>query len=268
MQQNTIETLKPWISFTVEGLQNISVYGESYSFKTTNDNLIEEIQILQEENSITGILCVLKDVDSINDDILQQVCSKVKIFFVNMYGKYLPMLSNFKIKHSGTYHPHPLETDSPQIKETVQFDVDVSLTTQYKIETFKELYGIKFSTPDKEDDYMLLYHTMTIDNIVTRYLMQYEILLSHVPASNLKRHLQSDITNYIRDVYNPQHPTEQIGFHKTRKPGKSYDEDDITYFRNLLGHNDSSSGIKINDATISDHCNKLTKVLYFRLTEI
>ena len=89
MQQNTIETLKPWISFTVEGLQNISVYGESYSFKTTNDNLIEEIQILQEENSITGILCVLKDVDSINDDILQQVCSKVKIFFVKWTSKHL-----------------------------------------------------------------------------------------------------------------------------------------------------------------------------------
>lgn len=267
MQQNTIETSKPWISFTVEGLQNISVYGESYSFETINDDLIEEIQILQEENSITGIICILKDVKSINDDIFQQVCSKVKIFFVNMYGKYLPVLSNFKIQPSGTYHPHPLETDSPQINEFIRFDVDISMTMQYKIETFKNLFDSKFLSPDKEDDYMLLYHTMTIDNIVTRYLMLYEILLSHVPASNPKKHLQTDVTDYIKNVYNPQHPTEQIGFHQTRKPGKLYDEDDITYFRNLLGHNDSSSAVKVNDTTILEHCNKLTRILYFKLTK-
>mgnify|MGYP006994313522 FL=1 len=114
---------------------------------------------------------------------------------------------------------------------------------------------------------MLLYHTMTIDNIVTRYLMLYEILLSHVPASNPKKHLQTDVTDYIKNVYNPQHPTEQIGFHQTRKPGKLYDEDDITYFRNLLGHNDSSSAVKVNDTTILEHCNKLTRILYFKLTK-
>lgn len=268
MQQSTLEISKSWISFAVKGLKNISVYGESYSFKTINDDLIEEIEILQEENSITDIRCILKNIDDINDNILEQVHTKVKIFLVNLYGEYQPILCNFKTQCSGKHFLHALDTELPTIEEVIGFSEDITLSAQYKIEIFKNLFEDKFLTPDKDGDYMLLYHTMTIDNIVTRYLMQYEILLSHVPVGNSKKHLQENVTNYIKNVYNPLHPAEdQIVFHKTRKPGKSYSEDEITYYRNLLGHNDSSADIQVNDKTTLAYSNKLVKVLYFRLTE-
>ena len=267
MQQTTFDSSKSWISFSVEGLQNISVYGEAYSFKTTNDDLIEEVEILQENNCISNIRCILKNKNADSANIIELVHTKIKKFLVNLYGNFQPTLCNFKTQCSGRSLPFPSITNSLTIEESIGFSTEVTVSMQYKIETFKNLFDSKFLSPDKEDDYMLLYHTMTIDNIVTRYLMLYEILLSHVPASNPKKHLQTDVTDYIKNVYNPQHPTEQIGFHQTRKPGKLYDEDDITYFRNLLGHNDSSSAVKVNDTTILEHCNKLTRILYFKLTK-
>ena len=55
----------------------------------------------------------------------------------------------------------------------------------------------------------------------------------------------------------------KIGFHATRKKDKNYEEDDITYHRNLLGHNDTSE--EISDKTIEMFSNKLADVLLFAL---
>lgn len=64
--------------------------------------------------------------------------------------------------------------------------------------------------------------------------MQYEILLGQVT----KEHTQKEVANYIKKVYNPANKDRQIGFQPTRRQGRKYKEDDLTYNRNLLGHGD------------------------------
>lgn len=71
-----------------------------------------------------------------------------------------------------------------------------------------------------------------IGDIFVRYLMQYEILLGQVT----KKHTQKEVVEYIEKVYNPANKDRQIGFQPTRKLGRKYKEDDLTYNRNLLGH--------------------------------
>ena len=100
---------------------------------------------------------------------------------------------------------------------------------------------------------------MKIDNIVTRYLMQYELLLNLVAPN----HLQKEITTYIREIYNPAIKTAKVGFKKARKPGKNYDEDDITFHRNLLGHNSTIQ--EVSDKEIEIFSNKLADILLFTL---
>lgn len=82
MQQTTFDSSKSWISFSVEGLQNISVYGEAYSFKTTNDDLIEEVEILQENNCISNIRCILKNKNADSANIIELVHTKIKNFLL------------------------------------------------------------------------------------------------------------------------------------------------------------------------------------------
>lgn len=75
---------------------------------------------------------------------------------------------------------------------------------------------------------------MQIDNIAIRYLLQYEFLLSRVS----KNRKQKEVTNYILNKYNPTKAFNKIGTQPTRRSGKSFEEDEITYYRNLLAHNE------------------------------
>ena len=67
--------------------------------------------------------------------------------------------------------------------------------------------------------------------------------------------------------FNPSRKSYKIGFHKTRRPGKTFDEDDITYYRNILAHNDSSAIPKEFDRTISTMSRAMTAVIFFYLDQ-
>lgn len=98
-----------------------------------------------------------------------------------------------------------------------------------------------------------------IDDIFVRYLMQYEILLGQVT----KEHTQKEVTNYIKKVYNPANKDRQIGFQPTRRPGRKYKEDDLTYNRNLLGHGDIEKAV--SEEKIRQLSRSIMDVLWFSL---
>ena len=105
----------------------------------------------------------------------------------------------------------------------------------------------------------LLFSTMRIDDIFVRYLMQYEILLGQVT----KEHTQKEVTDYIKKVYNPDNKDRQIGFQPTRKLGRTYKEDDLTYNRNLLGHADIEK--VVSEEKIRQLSRSIMDVLWFSL---
>lgn len=96
-------------------------------------------------------------------------------------------------------------------------------------------------------------------NIFVRYLMQYEILLGQVT----KEHTQKEVTDYIKKVYNPANKDRQIGFQPTRKLGRTYKEDDLTYNRNLLGHADIEK--VVSEEKIRQLSRSIMDVLWFSL---
>lgn len=98
-----------------------------------------------------------------------------------------------------------------------------------------------------------------IDDIFVRYLMQYEILLGQVT----KEHTQKEVTDYIKKVYNPANKDRQIGFQPTRKLGRTYKEDDLTYNRNLLGHADIEK--VVSEEKIRQLSRSIMDVLWFSL---
>lgn len=100
---------------------------------------------------------------------------------------------------------------------------------------------------------------MRIDDIFVRYLMQYEILLGQVT----KEHTQKEVTDYIKKVYNPANKDRQIGFQPTRKLGRTYKEDDLTYNRNLLGHADIEK--VVSEEKIRQLSRSIMDVLWFSL---
>lgn len=100
---------------------------------------------------------------------------------------------------------------------------------------------------------------MRIGDIFVRYLMQYEILLGQVT----KKHTQKEVVEYIEKVYNPANKDRQIGFQPTRKLGRKYKEDDLTYNRNLLGHGDIEK--VVSEEKIRQLSRSIMDVLWFSL---
>lgn len=78
-----------------------------------------------------------------------------------------------------------------------------------------------------------------------------------------KEHTQKEVTDYIKKVYNPANKDRQIGFQPTRKLGRTYKEDDLTYNRNLLGHADIEK--VVSEEKIRQLSRSIMDVLWFSL---
>ena len=252
--------MKPFVSYKVSGVCGHIISDDIRSF-TVTDDLIETVEISQTDDAICGLKFTMKDTITLDSDIVAKVTNKAEVFLVNMYGKLQPFIRAFNLEVEQVYDPKQKQIGCIKVVDRICFAESISTIRNYGIDTFRDFFGKKSLRPDADNTYMLLFNIMKIDNIVTLYLMQYVILLNLV-ATN---HLQKEITDFIRDVYNPTKPFNKIGFHQTRKPGKTYDEDDITYYRNLLGHNDVSE--EVTDEKINLFSNALAEVLLFALNK-
>lgn len=252
--------MKSFVSYKVSGVRGYIISDDIRSF-TVTDDLIETVEILQTDDAICGLKFTMKDTITLDSDIVAKVTNKAEVFLVNMYGKLQPSIRAFNLEVEQIYDPKQKQSGCIKVFDRICFAESISIKRSYGIDTFRDFFGKKSLRPDADNTYMLLFNIMKIDNIVTRYLMQYELLLNLV-ATN---HLQKEITAFIRDVYNPTNPLNKIGFHQTRKPGKTYDEDSITYYRNLLGHNDASE--EVTDEKINLFSNALAEVLLFALNK-
>lgn len=250
--------MMPFVTYKISGVQGEAISDDVRSFAVTDD-LIETVEIIQTDDTICGLKFTLKDTVEVDNKVVAKVTNRAEIFLVNMYGKLQPSIRNFNLKVEQVYDPKQRQADCVELFSTICFADRISITRKHRIDIFKDFFEKASSRPDADNTYMLLFNIMKIDNIVTRYLMQYELLLNLVAPT----HLQKEVTAFIRDVYNPTKLINKIGFHQTRRPGKTYDEDDISYYRNLLGHNDASQ--KVTDETINLFSNALAEVLLFAL---
>ena len=216
--------MKPFVLYEVGGVQGDIISDDTHTF-SVNDDLIDEVEIIQSDDSIEGVKIYLKEPLVVDRNVLSQITPKVQHFFVNLYGKFQPTIFKFKMCIKQIYNPNFPDGAQFELRDGICISESITIISQHKIDAFKELFILKCSYPEADNYYMLFFNIMKIDNIVTRYLMQYELLLNLVAPN----HRQKDITTYIREVYNPSIAFNKIGFHATRKKDKNYEEDDITY---------------------------------------
>lgn len=250
---------KPFVIIKISGISGDIVSGDIRSFTTPDDGLIDTVEIMQTDDMLDGLRLTLKGFVSINDHVIEEILNKARTFVVNIYGKLQPCIYKFGLELGQVYDSKAKQEETLTLCSTITFSENITMTRGHGITLFEGLFNKQSVRPDADDIYMLLFNIMGIDNIVTRYLMQYELLLSLVAQKRTQR----EAIKYILTVYNPTKSFDYIGTHPTRKPGYNYDEDDITYYRNLLGHNDALESV--DDKSISRMCNALTEVIFFAL---
>ena len=257
--------MNPFVVFNISGIEGIAVNGECQVFPVEEHENIISIEILQDDLSIIGVKILFASDTIISSSIMDSARQTVELFIANIIGHLDVVVTKFAIQTGYIYNPNEQPRESPFVINDMILAVDtVSLIAQHPIQRYEGLFLNLPIGSEKRDRFTVFGNIMKIKNIAIRYLMQYEFLVSLV-SPNRK---QKDVTDYIQNHFNPSRKSYKIGFHKTRRPGKTFDEDDITYYRNILAHNDSSAIPKEFDRTISTMSRAMTAVIFFYLDQI
>lgn len=256
--------MNPFIIFDVSGIDGIAVNGECRAFSIERHENITSIEILQDDLCIVGIKVFFASDITIDSSIIDSTRQSVELFITNIIGHLDAVVTEFSVRTGDIYNPNEQPKDGPLIINDMILMVDtLSVTVSYPIQRYAGLFLNSSIDLRKKDRFTIFGNIMKIENIAVRYLMQYEFLLSLI-SQNRK---QKDVTDFIKNQFNTSSVPTKVGFHKTRRPGKNFDEDDITYYRNILAHNDSSAIPENFDRTISVMSKALTNVIFFYLDQ-
>ena len=246
----------PYIEYKIQGLSGIIAKEEKIF--CVKDDLIMQIELKQEGLEITGLKVQLKEDSIIDEQVKQTIRRKIERFLVNLYGNPNVYVSEFSMGILRIFNPNSKETQY-EFSSTLVISTECSCAIQCNADYFKKMYEKQVPGDKADEVFPLLFSTMRIGDIFVRYLMQYEILLGQVT----KKHTQKEVVEYIEKVYNPANKDRQIGFQPTRKLGRKYKEDDLTYNRNLLGHGDIEK--VVSEEKIRQLSRSIMDVLWFSL---
>lgn len=254
--------MNPYIQFNVTGMKGISISEESHSFSVLNHGNIVSIEFVLDDLDIVGIKVYFSQETLLDTELIYSTTRLVELFLTNIIGELDVIVDGFSLKVNQVYSPNKPIQDGPIIlRSTIGISDSVSVTCSYPIDRYQQLFSEIPTTEEVIDKLLVFGNIMKIDNIAVRYLMQYEFLLSLVSPTRR----QKDITDYIRNRYNSSLSFDFIGFHQTRRPGRDFEEDDISYYRNILAHNDSND-IPNDFETIVTHMSKAAnRVIFYAL---
>lgn len=239
---------QPFISYELIDFK-VGLEPEEVNFFTIeNDNAIERIEfstISKEVRKLKSITIYYKEDTDIDDDMVNKANQMFKNFIFNIIGEDNNIIY-FDYRYY-VYNPCKKYSiiESNILQDTLPLrDAAIPVCHNLKIQDFKKLFENK--SKDSENFYEDLDVLMTIlkiKEVTLRYLMLYEFLRVRitVPDKNPIKNSQKDVTDFIRDKYNPVKPVNFIGFKPTRRKDKDYKEDDITYYRNLIAHSDTKN---------------------------
>lgn len=230
--------MESYAVFRVSGVNNISITGTDNSF-TLADSDIETIELSIEENKIKGITTVFSEGIDISNELIVSTEEQLKLFLVQLILQRGAFARDLSIELDKVFNAKTVYNNKDYIeaRSSIKFSDSCQCASSYDIEDYKNSYLQIPEDNGLRDDYFIQFNILQIDNIAIRYLLQYEFLLSRIS----KERKQKDVTNYILKQYNSSKRFNIIGKQPTRRPGKSFEEDEITYYRNLLAHNEGGS---------------------------
>lgn len=168
----------------------------------------------------------------------------------------------------------------PEKKEVCAFDgicirEEVQIFPLYGKESYKDVFEDEILTDESvSDDFGVMKSIYDVENIESRYLLQYEFL-KHLTAELYgKSHgSQALVHQFVVDKYNPQTGSfYKIGMTKSLlDPNK--DLDYLTFYRNVIGHpaiteaeKKAFAGIDM-EQTLVGHSRRISRVILFAIRE-
>lgn len=230
--------MESYAIFRVSGIDNITIAGTEHNFML-EDSDIETIELNTEDYKIRHIKTVFRNKIEISNELLATTEEWLKLFLVQLILQRGALAKGLSIKVEKVFDAKSIHVDKKYIDaiSIIKFSDSCECVYSYDIEEYKNSYLDIPINCKTRDDYFILFNIMQIDNIAIRYLLMYEFLLSRVS----KERKQKDVTDYINNQYNPTKSFNKIGEQPTRRPGKSFTEDELTYYRNLLAHNEGGN---------------------------
>lgn len=259
--------MNPYILFTVKGLDGIGIQGETYEFEVSTQEYIEKIEFILDSQDIVGIKVTFDSETIIDENIKDSTYRLVELYLATVIGELNIMVGKYSIKIDSIHNLNCSAEEGLSLANGLAISCSTSLSCRYPLQRYKELFSSLSTDEDIKDKILLFSNIMQIDNIAVRYLMQYELLKSIVPSQKGQKG-QKDITDFIRDKFNPTLSSGGVGFHPTRRDGNPFDEDDITYYRNILAHNDSSALPDNYNDIIVKMSMAATQAIFFALRQI
>lgn len=257
--------MNPYIIYEINGVTGLSISSESKTFSVTGQRKIDSIEMLIDDSTIQGIRVFFAPDTVIDEQLANETYQMVSLYLAEVIGELDGVIDGLSIKSGEIYNPNWPRKDGPIICSDMILSTDsLSVVLNYPIERYGQLFAKIPTDESKKDQLLLFINIMKIDNIAVRYLMQYEYLMSLVSP----RHTQKEVTDFIRDQFNPSRSFNKVSFHPTRRPQKTYDEDDITYYRNILAHNDSSVLPDDLEQIVHTMNRAIKEVIFFKLNQM
>ena len=131
--------MKPFVLYEVGGVQGDIISDDTHTF-SVNDDLIDEVEIIQSDDSIEGVKIYLKESLVVDRNVLSQITPKVQHFFVNLYGKFQPTIFKFKMCIKQIYNPNFPDGAQFELRDGICISESITIIRQHKIDAFKELF--------------------------------------------------------------------------------------------------------------------------------
>ena len=259
--------MNPYIVYKINGIESVCVSDDSRVFSAVGQEKIESVELLIVDYKIQGIKVSFEPDTVIDAQLEDSTYQIVSLFLANVIGQLDGIAGGLTITASKTHNPNLVKEDGViRVSERLVINESLSIHIQYPIERFGELFSEIPTDESKKEQLVLFVNIMKIEDDVVRFLMQYEYLMTLVSP----KHNQKEVTAFIRDQFNPSVAFNNIGFHPTRRPNCTNDEDDITYFRNQLAHSDLSSYTENKELkqTVALMNQVIKRVIFFRLNQL
>lgn len=264
--------MNPYIQFDIRGLSVILDDEDGRVFPVDSDARIESAELLLDEhNNIVGIQVNFSDDTIIDSRLIDDTETVVELFVAHVICELDASVGALSIEGKCAYNPNQPPNDGVlRLSSTIEIGCSATVTSTYGLERYKNLFTDSIFSSNAKYHYLLLNNIMSVDNMVLRYLMQYEFLKSLMsPSEGHKRVRQRDVTAFIRDKYNPSPSTyRKIGMHLSSLPDKNFEQDDLTHYRNILAHNGSSRLPENYERAIRTLSSAMTKVIYFAIQRL
>ena len=229
--------MNPNIQFSVTGLSQISVHGDTYGFPVRQQEPLTSMTFLLSDDEITGIRADFSETAILDPELIAHTTRLVELYLNTIIGELSVTPYGFSVEVRSVYNPNlPVEEGPLRLSSSLTLTDAVSITSNYSIERYQQIFE-DLPTSEKDIDHRIAFGAiMKIDNLAVRFLIQYELLLT---LTTYHRR-QKEVTDYIARTYNPSCHFGTIRMLPTRKENQHYLEDEISYYRNILAHNNGS----------------------------